>query len=140
MSGEIDLINTSFPLLESHLPVHPFTLCISLSFRKAKTLHLDPLISSGIPKYVPIPPSFWIPRVSLICCLTFGLILLPNSIEDFSKLIHCSDACPYFLIIFIISSHSCGFALQKKPISKYKVGYLTTRACNVHPRYLSGSG
>ena len=55
-ASKIDFIRTSFPPFDSHIPVHPFTRCINLSLRKAKSLHLDPLISSGIPRYVPIPP------------------------------------------------------------------------------------
>ena len=111
-ASKIDLIKTPFPPFESHLHVYPFTLCINLSLRNAKNLHLDPLISSGIPKYVFIPHSFWIPSVSLICCLTFAFILLPKSNEDFSKFIHWPDACPYFMTTFITSSHSRGSALQ----------------------------
>ena len=75
-ASKMDLINTSFPPFESHLHVHPFTLCINLSLRKAKSLHLDPLISSRMPKYVPIPPSLWIPSVFLIFCFAVALILL----------------------------------------------------------------
>ena len=119
-ANKLYLIKNFFPPLESHLPVHSFTICSNLSLRKAKSLHLDPLISSGIFRYVPIPLLFWIPSVSLICCLTFASILLPKSKEDFSKLIHCHDACPYFLTTFIISSHSRGSALQKKRLSSAK--------------------
>lgn len=46
----IDLINTSFPPLVNHLPVHPLTRFCNFSFRKAKYLLFDPLISSGIPR------------------------------------------------------------------------------------------
>ena len=119
-ANKIDLIRTSFPPLDSHLHVHPFTLCINLSFKIAKSLHLSPLISYGISRYVLIPPSFWTPRVSLICCLTFALILLPKSREGFSKLMHCNDACPYFLTTFITYSHSRGSALQMKRLSSAK--------------------
>ena len=119
-ASRIYLIRTSFPPFKSHLPIHPFTLCINLSLRKEKSLHLDPLLSSGIPKYVPIPPSFCIPSVSLISCLTVALILLPKSIEDLLKLIHWPDAYPYFLTAFITSSHSRGSALQKKGQSSAK--------------------
>ena len=124
MSVELARLILSKPLflllIVIYLSIHPFTWCINLSFRKAKSLHLDPLMSSGIPRYVPIPLSFWIPSVSLICCLTVALILLPKSIEDFSKLIHWPDACPYFLTTFITSSHSRGPVLQKKSLSSAK--------------------
>ena len=117
---KIYLIKTLFPPLKSHLHVHSFTLCSNLSLRKTKSLHLDPLISSGIPRYVPCPPSFWIPSVSLICCLTFALILLPKSKEDFSKLIDYPDACLYFLATFITSLHPRDSAVQKKRLSSAK--------------------
>ena len=109
--SKIDLIKNFFPPLESYIHVYLFTLCSNLSLKKAKSLHLDPLIYFVIPRYVFIPHSFWIPSVSLICCLTFASILLPKSKRDFSKLIHCPDVCPYFLTIFITSSHSRSSAL-----------------------------
>lgn len=43
------LIKISFPPLDNHLDDHEFTLFWSLSFTKAKSLHLKPLMSSGIP-------------------------------------------------------------------------------------------
>lgn len=110
----MDLINTYFPPFESHLHIYPFTLCINLSLRKAKSLHLDLLISSGIPKYVSIPLSFWIPSAYLISCLTVALILLPKSKEDLSKLIHWPDVLPDFLTTFITFSHLRSSALHKK--------------------------
>ena len=119
-ASKIDFIKTFFPLFDSHLHVHPFIRCTNLSLRKAKSLHLDPLMSSWIPRYVPIPPSFWILSVFLICCLTVPLILLPKSIEDFSKLIRWPDACPYFLTTFNTSSHSWDSNLQKKWLSSAK--------------------
>ena len=113
-ASRIDLFKTSLSPFESYLHVYPFTLCINLSLRNAKNLHLDLLISSRIPKYVPILPSFLIPSVSLMCYLTFAPILLLKSEEDFSKLIHFPDAFPHFLTTFITYSHSRSSALQKK--------------------------
>ena len=77
-------------------------------------------MSSGIPKYELIPPSFCIPRVSLICCLTFAGTLLPKSNEDLLKLMRWPDVFSYFLTTFITSSHSWSSALQKKRLSSAK--------------------
>ena len=119
-ANNINLIRTSFSLFDSHLHVHPFTLFINLSLRKANILHLEPVISYGIPKYVHIPPSFWIRSVSLFCCPISRPTLLAKSNEDFSQLIYWSDGCPYFLTTFINSSHSRSSALQKKMLSSVK--------------------
>ena len=46
----MDFIRISFTPLDNHYADHPLTLCCNLSIKNAKILHLDPLISSIIPK------------------------------------------------------------------------------------------
>ena len=51
--------------------------------------------SSGRPTYLPVPPSFWILKVSLIVCFREAGVHREKVIADFSGLINCPEAASY---------------------------------------------
>ena len=73
----------------------------------------------------PIPLSFTIPVEVFKVSLTCPCILLPKTKEDFLKLMHCPEAFPQILNVFMISSHSRGSALQKNRLSSAREGMIS---------------
>lgn len=77
-----DFKRTSFPPLERSYADQELIRSFSRSCTKAKTCRLEPHIISGSPRYIPIPPSLWIPSVCFSVPFNSCGTLLPNKIDD----------------------------------------------------------
>ena len=86
--GESTLLSiVIFPAVERNLLDHPAAFCFILStMEENKSRFLLPK-SSGSPKYLPVPPSFWIERVSLTVVFSDSGVLFEKVMVDFSVLI-----------------------------------------------------
>lgn len=109
-----DFSKTSLPPLERNFADQVLIHSFSRSRTKANTCLFEPHIFSGRPKYIPMHPSLWIPRVCFRSPFRSCGTLLPNRIVDLPWFSCWPEAFSYVSMIFISSAHCWTSALQKK--------------------------
>lgn len=111
-----DFKRTSLPPLERNFADHELIRSFSRFRTKANTCRFELHIFSGSPRYMPMPPSLWIPKVCFSVPFSSCGTFLPNKIADLPWFNCWPDALPYVSMIFINSAHCWTFAMQKKNI------------------------
>lgn len=96
-----------FHVVDKNLFDQPLAFYRMWSTIEDKRSHFDLPKCSGNPRYLPVPPSFWINSVSCTTLFCDLGVLRENVIEDLSVLIDCPEAVSYRLRIrFSAALHS----------------------------------
>ena len=119
-----------FPAVDKNLFDQPHAFCFIRSTIDEKRSRFFLPNSSGSPRYLPVPPSFWIERASLIADLRAVGACREKLIEDFPVLIDCPEASSYRFSNRHKASPFSLLALRKNIVSSAKRRWLRRG----HPR------